>query len=283
MKLTTIIENKLKDVKLNQSKGTLRFYKSHTSHFIKWCDKNSIYDVEELTEDRLIDYINFNKETASAATINKRVLMLKRIYLYNNIEFEFLSNIKKFKETKKTFNIVSSKQIKEILNYINTLPDNKLMYILLIHLLIDTGARINEIMNIKKSDIKLSDNEILLTTTKTKIDRVVYFLNDTKKLIAKVLDQELSTPYLFYNLLKNRQINYDDVRYFFRHLKSELDIDILHAHMFRHSLATTLIENDADLISVMQILGHQNIKTTERYLHLSKRHIKKTYKDKFKR
>ncbi len=283
MKLNELIKNKLRDVKLNNSEGTLRFYKSHTNHFLKWADNNNIETTHDLTEDLLIDYINFCKETASNATINKRVLMLKRIYLHSNVDFDFLHSIKKFKETKKTFNIVPTKKLKIILLYVNSLGNDKLMYKLLIYLLVDTGARINEIMNIKKSDIKLSDNEIILTTTKTKIERIVYFLDDTKGLIKEILDQDISTPYLLYNLLKKRQINYDDVRYFFRFLKSELEIDKLHPHMFRHTFATTMIENDADLISVMQILGHRNIETTERYLHMSTKHVKKTYKNKFKR
>lgn len=283
MKLNELIKNKLRDVKLNNSEGTLRFYKSHTNHFLKWADNNNIETTHDLTEDLLIDYINFCKETASNATINKRVLMLKRIYLHSNVDFDFLHSIKKFKESKKTFNIINNKQHKIIFNYLDTLDESKLMYILLIYILTDTGARINEVMNIKKSDIRLSDNEILLTTTKTKIDRVVFFLNDTGMIIKKTLDLNLSTEYLFWNRLKNRQMNYDDVRYFFRHLKKELNIDKLHPHMFRHTLATTLVENDADLISVMQILGHQNIETTERYLHVSKKHVKKTFKKSYKR
>jgi site-specific recombinase XerD len=54
----------------------------------------------------------------------------------------------------------------------------------------------------------------------------------------------------------------------------------LHPHMFRHTTATTLVEAGADIASIMEILGHKNIQTTERYLHVSNKHVKKTYQDK---
>jgi site-specific recombinase XerD len=65
-------------------------------------------------------------------------------------------------------------------------------------------------------------------------------------------------------------------------LKEKLNIDKLHPHMFRHSMATIWLENGADLKSVMTILGHSNIETTNRYLHQNPKHITKLYVDKFK-
>lgn len=275
--INNIITNKLQDVKLNNAKGTYRFYLSHTSYFLNWCDDNSVITVSDFTTDKLIDYITDMKVTASNTTINKRVGILKRTYEYNKIDFEFLFSIKKLKETKKRFEVINPKDMELIINYVNDLPDDRNMYKLLIHLLIDTGARINEIMNIKKTDIKINSSEILLTTTKTKIDRNVYFLSDTKKLISKVIKENNPGDYLLFNKLRNRQIKYDDVRYIMRFLKSKLDIDNLHPHMFRHSLATNLISNQVNIITVKEILGHQNIKTTELYIHMSNEHNKKTY------
>jgi site-specific recombinase XerD len=49
--------------------------------------------------------------------------------------------------------------------------------------------------------------------------------------------------------------------------------------MFRHTVATYLIEAQMDLPSLMILLGHKNMETTKRYLHVSKKHVKKGYKD----
>jgi integrase/recombinase XerC/integrase/recombinase XerD len=84
--------------------------------------------------------------------------------------------------------------------------------------------------------------------------------------------------YLLHNILKNRQGNYFDVDNYMRKLKDKLNLNKLHAHMFRHSLATLWLQEGADLLSVMNVLGHKNMETTQRYQHANKKHIKKTYK-----
>ncbi|MCR3906265.1 MAG: tyrosine-type recombinase/integrase, partial [Tenericutes bacterium] len=52
----------------------------------------------------------------------------------------------------------------------------------------------------------------------------------------------------------------------------------LHAHMFRHSMASIWLQNGADIRSVMEVLGHKNLETTQRYLHVSKDHTKNMFK-----
>lgn len=283
MQLNNLINNKLNDVRLNLSKGTLNFYISHTNHFLNWCDRESIVTTSDLTDDKLLSYIEYNKETCTNATINKRIGILKRVYEFSQIDNPFLFSIGKLKENKKTFNMISDSDSKKIIKYCNTLTEDKLMYKALIFLLFDTGARINEIMNIEIKNINFKENEILLTTTKTDNDRYVYFLNDTAEILKEIINKKITTKYLLFNILKNRQINYDDVRYFMRHLKSELDINMLHPHMFRHTFATKWLENGADLFSVMKVIGHTNIETTERYIHMSTKLTKKNYKKNFKR
>ncbi len=284
MKIEEIIKKMLIDVSVRFSVGTYNFYKSHLDHFKRWCDSERLVHVEDFREDELVKYIQMLKSTCSNTTINKRIGILKRTFKNSNIDFEYLYQIPKLKETKKTFNMINKRDLKRIIDYTKSLvTDDKLMYKALILLLIDTGVRINEAMCIEINNIRLNDNEILLTTTKTGVDRVVFFLDDTKEVIEEIIKLNNNSKYLLYNINKKRQINYDDVRYFFRHLKKELNIERLHAHMFRHTHATILLENDADLISVMKLLGHKNVKTTERYLHLSHSFVKKTYKTKYKR
>src|SRR5690606_21529583 len=125
-----------------------------------------------------------------------------------------LIKLKKFKEQKKTFSIIDSKDLKKILSYTNSLQDelyNNIMYKAIIMLLIDTGARISEILHIEKKNININSNEILLTTTKTKQDRVVYFLDDTKKILKSIISLNLDSKYILYNMDKNREIKYEDV------------------------------------------------------------------------
>lgn len=148
-------------------------------------------------------------------------------------------------------------------------------------LLADTGARISEIMFIEKKSVNIARSEIFLTHTKTKEDRVV-FLSDKVGIpaVKKMLKIKSDHKYLLHNIDKNRPANYDVIRYILRCVKKDLGMKKLHPHMFRHTTATTLVEAGADIASIMTILGHKNIKTTERYLHVSNKHVKKTYQDK---
>lgn len=264
--------------------GTYRFYKSHLGHFLIWCNKRDILDTSDIKYFVFDDYIADMKISCSNATINKRIGMLKRWSLHQEHDYPYLHMIKKLKERRTTFKMIDHKTMNKIKKYVHTLDVsiyNNLVYKTMVLLLIDTGARINEVLSIEIKNIDVKKNEILLTTTKTKSDRVVYFRNDTKKLIQDTIKKSRSN-FLLYNIEKDRLIKYEDVRFFFRKMKRILDIDELHPHMFRHTMATNWLEAGADLISVMETLGHKNLETTERYLHVNKKHIKKTYMEKYK-
>jgi len=279
------IERYISYVKRQFSLGTHKYYKSHLGHFLNWAVKRNILNMEDIKYYVFDDYIADMKLTCSNATINKRIGMLKRWSINQNHDFPYLHSINKLKERKTTFKMLDKKSMSKILRYVNSLnPDlyNNLIYKTMIYLLIDTGARINEVLNIEIKNIDLRKNEILLTTTKTKTDRIVYFMNDTLDLVKQVIKKSQST-FLLYNNEKDRLIKYEDVRFFFRKMKRNLGIDELHPHMFRHTMATNWLEAGADLISVMETLGHKNIETTERYIHFNKKHIKKMYVEKYTR
>ncbi|BCR36596.1 tyrosine-type recombinase/integrase [Mariniplasma anaerobium] len=72
-------------------------------------------------------------------------------------------------------------------------------------------------------------------------------------------------------------MNYFDVDNYMRKLRESLGMNKLHAHMFRHSLATLWLRSGADIVSVMEVMGHKNMETTQRYQHTEKRHIKNMY------
>lgn len=131
----------------------------------------------------------------------------------------------------------------------------------------DTGCRVNELIHIEKKNIDFQNQRILLTTTKTSSERYVYFFDTTAKELLKLNKLKPGNKYLLHNLDKDRQINYFDITYIMKKYKRILKLDNLHAHMFRHSLASLLLMNKADIKSVQILMGHSDLKTTERYLN----------------
>ncbi|MGI6360237.1 MAG: tyrosine-type recombinase/integrase [Acholeplasmatales bacterium] len=286
MLIKEMINNYLSYVKRQFEYGTFKFYRNHLGHFERWINNLGYYRVGELPENIFDDYIFDMKKTCSNLTINKRIGIIKRMFRKSDVGFPNLFKIEKFKERRKTFDMLSREQLKRINNYMDSLDprvNNNLMYNCLIRLLTETGARINEILNIKKRNVKIYDDygTILLTKTKNNTDRTVLFSYSSIELIEKTINDS-DSEYLLFNKLRNRRAAYCDVRYLMGMLKEKLNIDKLHPHMFRHSMATIWLENGADLKSVMTILGHSNIETTNRYLHQNPKHITKLYVDKFK-
>lgn len=283
MKIETLILNYLQEVKIRHSHGTWRFYKNHLEHFSRYATKHGVTDVDDIDDSIISDYIFHMKETCENVTINKNIGCIKRMYRHMEINFPYLQSIDKLKERNKTFEVLDKDTFKRLRKYIRNYPIvtvNGIYYRCFLSLLADTGARIQEIMFIEKKNVSLERSEILLTQTKTKEDRIVYLSEAIGvPAVREMMKIKHDHKYLLHNIDKNRPANYDDIRYILRFVKHDLGLKKLHPHMFRHTTATTLVEAGADIASVMQILGHRNIKTTERYLHVSTKHVKKTYQD----
>lgn len=280
MKIKELFNTALLEIKLKWSKGTYNHYKGHLKHFLNWCDAKLIYDVKDLKKSIIIDYIADIKETCSNRTLNIRVGNLKRAFKYSKVETDIFNNIGKFPETKKTFDMIQLPTLKKIRQYAFSLNDtvaNNLMTKAIILLLMDTGVRRTELCMIEKRNVNLTERTIKLTHTKTNEDRIVPFKEKTLPVIQKLLELNAGHKYLIHNKIKDRPINTEDIIYTLsKKLFRDTDIKV-HAHMFRHSFASIMLENDAQLKVVMDLMGHKNIETTERYTHISKKRIKNTY------
>ena len=283
MNIERLIRDYLIDVRLRHSDGTYRYNKNHLEHFQSFVLKHGIIDVADVVDDVIIDYIGHMKKTCENVTINKNIGCLKRMYTRMHIDFPFLQGIEKLKERKKECNYLDEESFRKLRKYIRNMPtalQNGIYHRCFLALLADTGARISEVMLIEKKNVNLERSEILLTSTKTKEDRVVY-LSDKVGIpaVSEMMKIKTKHKYLLHNIEKNRPSNYDDIRYIMKVVKQKLGLKKLHPHMLRHTTATTLVEAGCDLESVKTILGHKNIQTTQIYLHLSKKHVKKSYQD----
>lgn len=285
MKLTDVIKDGLMRVKLEWKLDTYKHYLNHAKHFLTWCDKSGIENLDQFTEEKLIDYISFNKLSCSNRTINIRIGNLRRLFRHAGINTQIFSKIPKMKEIKRTYNMLSLKQIKEIRNYAYSMNSdllNNLLHQAVLLLLMETGVRRKELCLIEKDNVDINNRTILLTNTKTSQERLVMFKEKTVPIIKKLLELKTNHKYLLHNKLKNRPVNEEDIIYIVSHkTKNDLGYKSLHPHMFRHSLASIMIMNNASLNVVQELLGHENIQTTERYLHTTKKYVKNTYDLKF--
>ena len=154
--------------------------------------------------------------------------------------------------------------------------------LVIIRMLYATGLRVSELVNIKLKDINISDRTIKVLGKGSK-ERIVVFGNNTKEALDNYLNRGRrevdfhNSEYLFLNKdgnkLSDRYVRkiIDDII-----IKASIEMHV-HPHMLRHTFATGMLNNGADLVSVKELLGHESLNTTSIYTHVSDEKIKEIY------
>ena len=150
------------------------------------------------------------------------------------------------------------------------------------------GLRVSEVVNLEIKDIDL-DEQILRVVGKRKKERIVPFYDEAKDILVMYLKQvrpkkaTSDNDVCFLNM-RGEKLTSRGVQYILDKvvLKSGLLLKV-HPHMFRHSFATHLLDNGADLRIVQELLGHDNLSTTQIYTHVTTQKLKKIYDKAFPR
>lgn len=173
--------------------------------------------------------------------------------------------------------VVSIKEIEEMLHNNLTPLEHVIM-----ELLYSCGLRVSELVNLKTSDIDLSSKYVRCFGKGSK-ERIIPIGEIAKKAVTEYMTERdflvkkynLNTKLL---LIQNsgRLITRQDV-YTFIHAQGKLIHKNISPHTLRHSFATHLLENGADLRVVQELLGHSDVSTTQLYTHISKKRLKDVY------
>lgn len=279
MNIESLIKEYLTFSKEFKAKGTYD-YDLTISNYIssyKWDLDFEYIRVKDVNDFLLFIRQNYN---LSNKTINKVIKFLKSLAKFNNINNHDILNYKLLREKYRRFDMLSKNDIKKIIVYLEKMQNrgNANQYKMMVLLLFDTGIRQSELLNIKISDIDHDNKCILIKARKSNYDRYVYLSNEVYKRVKSYKSIANNKDLLFYNHLRNREFNRNDLKLFYKRLKKATGIDKIHSHMFRHTYATDLIELDVPLFVVQQQLGHASIKTTEIYYHASQKYQKEAMK-----
>ena len=148
---------------------------------------------------------------------------------------------------------------------------------LIFEILYSTGVRVSELVNIKVKDIDF-ENKSIRIFGKGKKERIVLFGDQALKLINIYLDQRgFTSEYLILNNRGNRITTRGvDLIIHKNSLKSGLKNKIT-PHTMRHTFATHMLNDGANLLTVQELLGHENLKTTQVYTHVSNERLRNVY------
>lgn len=262
---------------------TINNYGSDLEEFLKF-NKNNVLDIDRIMVTKYMQYLYDNN--VSKATISRRLSSLRSFYNYlyknGNVNKNYFASVKNPKKDNGLPKLVKDIDIDKMFN----IPDirNPLgqRNLLIIRMLYATGVRVSELVNICIKDIDISERTIKILGKGSK-ERIVIFGNNTKEILELYLNSgryKLSrgnNDYLFINKDGNK-LSDRSVRNIINDIIFKASVQInVSPHMLRHTFATDMLNNGADLVSVKDLLGHESLNTTSIYTHVSDDKIREIY------
>jgi site-specific recombinase XerD len=204
----------------------------------------------------------------SQATVNRELSALSKIFEMALRERQAVENpvrlVKKFREDNERVRYLSPDEEQGLEDVLRFAPPYLQAFIVLTR---HTGMRSGETLNLKIEQINLQDRTILLTRTKSGKSRRIPLNEIACEIVSQLIAEaeEKETEYLFLNPKTGRPYRY--LRRSFLTLMKQAGVTDFSRHDLRHDAATNLVEAGASLIEVRDILGHSDIRMTQRYAH----------------
>lgn len=280
--------------KRSGSADTSDAYYRDISRFIEYLENNSIESFNDVGKLEAMDFIAFlrsgeiTRTKISNATYSRNLSALRSFYRYL-IEIKVadhnpFTQFKKVHVERHLPDVLTFDQVEQILNSFDL---NKFIDVrnrCIIELIYACGLRISEACNLLYKNVNLNDMYITVVGKGNK-ERLIPFYPRLKELIELYIDvyrnhhAPREFPYLFVSINKTR-ISPRSVQLTLEQVKKKTGIPVnIHPHMLRHSFATHLLDNGADLRTVQELLGHANLSTTQLYTHLTYDRLKRTVDD----
>lgn len=269
------------------SKHTITAYKTDLIAFNDFCEV--VYDLDSLVS---INYVQVRSWVVSLVdadisnnTVNRKVSSLKSFYKFlqkiGEIETNPLAKHKALKVPKKVQVPFTSKEINQVILNINKNKDfDSIRNKLLVELLYSTGIRRGELINIKERDIDKGNCTIKVLGKRNK-ERFVPILSSVLDTLNEYLrlrnENQFDSEFLLITSKGNKiyeTLVYRIINSYFSQVSSKVKKS---PHILRHSFATHLLNEGADLNSVKELLGHSSLASTQVYTHNSLDAIKKVY------
>ena len=265
------------------SSHTIKSYSSDLKQFSKYLSKecNINSDVNQVTFQTIRSWIVFLLENnINPRSVNRKISVLKSYYKFllqeGILSYNPMIKIISPKTSKRLPSFVDKDDIQNLLDKVK-FENNYIGHRdkLIIEFFYVTGIRLSELINIKISDIDFNNNYIKVLGKRNKERLIPLSNNMTNKLKNYVNENDIS-EYLFNNKGKKMysKLVYRLVK---KHLNLVSSIDNKGPHVLRHTFATHMLNNGADINAIKELLGHSNLNATQVYTHNSIEKLKSVY------
>lgn len=268
---------------------TIQAYNRNINEFMEYLKKEDIQSFQDVKYSLLRGYLSFlHTKNLSKNSINHRISSLRS--LYNFLVKQGLATdnpmllVENVKVPKRNPDFLFPEEMIDLLDSIDTNSDLGIRNKAMLETMYASGLRCSEVVGLKIDCIDFSRN-LLLIHGKGNKDRYVPFHDYARNWLLKYLQEvrpnlvakTMGNNYVFVNnrgeMMTNRGIQ-DIVN---RITKQYDPTKKIHPHTFRHSFATHLLNAGADLRTVQELLGHENLSTTQIYTHITKEHLRDVY------
>lgn len=269
----------------NTSDNTEISYKRDLSKLFEYLQ---ITDIEKVTSEDLKLYISHLNELGRAATTISRTIASMKAFFHFTETFGYTktnvaSDLKAPKVEKKIPEILSVRDVDALLKTPSKNTPKELRDKAMLELLYATGMRVSELITLQVQDLNL-ENEYLICHDRTK-ERMIPFGSEAKNALVfyikegrnRLLDRNYESKILFPNCsggAMSRQGFWKLIKQYGK--KAGIKAEIT-PHTLRHSFASHLVENGADLRAVQEMLGHSDISTTQVYLNTGNKRLREVY------
>jgi len=277
----------------NYSDYTIENYKHDILEYLEYLNKESL-DYKDIEYSDIRFYLMFLKDEKhdNNTSINRKLSSLRGFYKYlaneNIVKTNVFSLVNGPKRSKKLPRYFEYNELEELFNVPDTRTPLGQRDSLILDMLYATGVRVGELVNIKVSDIDLGRKNIIILGKGNKERFVTYgeYCEDILKTYlnnGRVILNIKQSDYLFLNNNGGRLTD-RGVRFILDKLIQKTSINKnISPHMIRHSFATHLLNEGCDLLTVQKLLGHESIKATQIYTHVTTDRLKEVYYHSFPR
>ena len=277
----------------NYSDYTIENYKHDIIEYLEYLNSENL-DFKTIEYSDIRFFLMYLKDTKNDnnTSINRKLSSLRGFYKYlaneNIVKTNVFSLVNGPKKSKKLPRYFEYNELEELFNIPDTRTPLGQRDSLILEMLYATGVRVGELVNIKVSDIDLGRRNIIILGKGNK-ERFVTYGEYCEDILKTYLNNgrfylnSKSSDYLFLNN-NGGQLTDRGVRFILDRLIQKTSINKkISPHMIRHSFATHLLNEGCDLLTVQKLLGHESIKATQIYTHVTTDRLKEVYYHSFPR
>lgn len=271
------------EVEKGLAQNTLEAYRRDLTSFLDFCKLRKVSDIADIERTDLNSFIlKLREDNYNPTSVMRKIASLRGFFKWFCAnEYGTKNPAQTLEQPKLPKHLPKVMTIEELNQILNTnLTEEET---LIVELLYGCGLRVSELVNLQLNNIDIKSKYIQCYGKGSK-ERIVPFGEKAKAALKKylkvrdliILKNKLVDNKILFLKVDGKQITRQDVYNFIKKQGEKIHKHIS-PHTLRHSFATHLLENGADLRVVQELLGHSDVSTTQLYTHITKKRLKEVY------